>query len=271
MAVKVFRWKAIAPLLVLLIGLGVLVAIFAEPIARSTTEEAGTELLGTEVDVGKLDLLPRQTSVELGALQVADPFDPRRNLVEAERILVKLNPEALAEKKVVIDNFVLHGMRFGTTRKTAARPATGGGFAAQTLRSVRQWAGRFDVPLLRLTPLDTIKQLVLDPSQLGTVKAAQALASSTDSTRPRAWSMWPAMRPISHVRDMHASHERVLMPRARSRRRSRLKARFLARTNVPGSARLRRADGRDASLRVVVASGCRGCAGRAGKNTFRLS
>jgi len=183
MAVKVFRWKAIAPLLVLLIGLGVLVAIFAEPIARSTTEEAGTELLGTEVDVGKLDLLPRQTSVELGALQVADPFDPRRNLVEAERILVKLNPEALAEKKVVIDNFVLHGMRFGTTRKTAARPATGGGFAAQTLRSVRQWAGRFDVPLLRLTPLDTIKQLVLDPSQLGTVKAAQALASSTDSTR----------------------------------------------------------------------------------------
>jgi uncharacterized protein (TIGR03545 family) len=183
MAVKVFRWKAIAPLLVLLIVLGVLLAIFAEPIARSTTEEASTELLGTEVDVGRLDLLPRRTSVELGALQVADPFDPRRNLVEADRILVKLNPEALAEKKVVIENFLLHGMRFGTTRETPARPARGGGFAAQTLRAVRQWAGQFDVPLLRLTPIDTIKQLVLDPSQLGTVKAAQSLASRTDSTR----------------------------------------------------------------------------------------
>ena len=60
-----------------------LVVLFAEPVARDTTEEVGTELLGTQVDVARLDLLPKQASVDLGGLQIADPFEPRRNLVEA--------------------------------------------------------------------------------------------------------------------------------------------------------------------------------------------
>ncbi len=183
MAMKVFRWKAIGPLLLLLAVLALLVVLFAEPVARSTTEEVSTELLGTQVDVGKLDLIPSEASVRLEALQVADPFEPRRNLVEAAQILVKLNPEALTEKKVVIENFALHGMRFGTTRKTPAQSVNGDGFAPQALRAVRQWAKQFDVPLLKLTPVDTIKQLVLNPTQLGTVRAAQALGARTDSTR----------------------------------------------------------------------------------------
>jgi uncharacterized protein (TIGR03545 family) len=180
---KIFRWKAIGPLLLLLLVIGVLVVLFAEPVARDTTEEVSTELLGTQVDVGRLDLLPRQASVDLGALQVADPFEPRRNLVEADRIVLKLNPEALAEKKLVVERFALQGMRFGTTRKTPARPVSGDGFAPQALRAVRAWGQQFDVPILQLTPIDTIKQLVLNPAQLGTVQAAQGLLARTDSTR----------------------------------------------------------------------------------------
>ena len=183
MRVKIFRWKAIGPLLLLLAAILVLVVIFAEPVARDTTEEVSTELLGTQVDVGRLDLIPKTASVDLGALQVADPFEPRRNLVEADRIVLKLNPEALIEKKLVVERFALEGMRFGTARKTPARPVTGDGFAPQAVRAVRQWSKQFDVPLLRFTPIDTIKQLVLDPTRLGTVQAAQGLLARTDSTR----------------------------------------------------------------------------------------
>ena len=183
MRLKIFRWKAVGPLLLLLVVIGILVVLFAEPVARQTTEEASTELLGTQVDVGRLDLLPRQSSVDLGALQVADPFEPRRNLIEADRIVLKLNPEALTEKKLVIERFSLQGMRFGTTRKTPARPVTGGGFAPQALRAVRQWSQQFNVPILQLTPIDTIKSLVLNPAQLGTVRAAQGLLARADSTR----------------------------------------------------------------------------------------
>src|SRR6476469_10713898 len=120
MKVKVFRWKAIGSFLGLVLLLGLVVWIFAEPVARDTTEEASSELLGTEVDLGKLDLIPRQASVELRALQIADPFVLTRNLVEAVNIRLKLNPAALAEKKIVIESLNLSGMRFGTARKTPA-------------------------------------------------------------------------------------------------------------------------------------------------------
>jgi uncharacterized protein (TIGR03545 family) len=159
------------------------VIIFAEPIAHDTTEEASTELLGTQVDVGKLDLHPRQSSVELRALQIANPFALTRNLVEADEIRLNLNPTALAEKKIVIERLSLTGMRFGTARKTPARPVKGGGFAPRILQNVEQWTKQFDVPLLSLTPIDTVRQLALDPTQLTTVRQAQALVGRTDSTR----------------------------------------------------------------------------------------
>ncbi len=183
MPVKIFRWKAIGPLALFLVLVGVLLWLFAEPIAKDTTEEVGTELLGTQVDLGSLDISADEASVEIGALQIADPFDSTRNLVQAERIQLKLNPLALAEKKFVVDSFRLGGMRFGTTRQSPARPVKGDGFAPQALRSVRQWAQQFDVPILKLTPFDTVKQLVLNPAQLTTVRAARALAGRVDSAR----------------------------------------------------------------------------------------
>ncbi len=183
MAVKIFRWKAIGPLALLLVLVALLTWLFAEPIAKDTTEEVGTELLGTQVDVGSLDIEAGEASVAIGALEIADPFDSTRNLVEAAQIRLKLNPLALAEKKFVVDSFRLGGMRFGTTRRSPARPVKGDGFAPQALRSVRQWAEKFDVPILKLTPIDTVKQLVLNPSQLTTVRSAQALAGRVDSAR----------------------------------------------------------------------------------------
>jgi uncharacterized protein (TIGR03545 family) len=183
MAVKIFRWKAIGPLALFLVILGVLVWLFAEPVVEETTEEVGTELLGTQVDVGKLDIRANEAAVDLRALEIADPFNLARNLVEAEEIRVKLNPLALAEKKLVVESFRLAGVRFGTTRKTPAKPVEGDGFAPQALRSVREWARQFDVPLLKLTPIDTVKQLVLNPTQLTTVQTAQALAGRADSAR----------------------------------------------------------------------------------------
>ena len=183
MQVKIFRWKAIGPLLLLLAILTLLVLVFAEPIAHDTTEEAGTELLGTQVDIGKLNLLPREASVDLNALQIADPFALTRNLIEADEIRLKLNPAALAEKKLVIERLSLNGMRFGTDRKTPARAVKGNGFAPKILQAVQQWSDQFDVPLLSLTPIDTIKQLALNPSQLTTIQQARALVGRTDSIR----------------------------------------------------------------------------------------
>ena len=149
MAVKIFRWKAIGPLLLFLLIIAILVWLFAEPFAKDTTEEVGTELLGTQVDIGKLDIRAGEAAVDLHLLEIADPFNVAKNLVEAEEIRLKLNPLALAEKKLVVENLRLGGVKFGTTRKTPAKPVEGDGFAPQALRSVRQWAQQFDVPILK--------------------------------------------------------------------------------------------------------------------------
>ena len=101
--------------------------------ARQTTEEASSELLGTQVDVGKLDLIPRQASVELRALQIADPFVLTRNLLEADDIRLKLNPGALAEKKLVIENLTLQGHAFRHGAEDAGPSPSGKGFAPSGL------------------------------------------------------------------------------------------------------------------------------------------
>ena len=183
MSVRIFRWKAIGPLLLLLLVIGVLVVLFAEPVARETTEDASTDLLGTQVDVRKLDLRPREIGADLWRIEVADPFNVNRNLVEAGSIHLTVDPEALAEKKLVVRNLTLRDLRFDTRRDTPAHPASGDGFAPQLVRAVRQWSRQFDVPLLKLTPFDTIRAIALDPGKLGTVRAASALAARADSTR----------------------------------------------------------------------------------------
>jgi uncharacterized protein (TIGR03545 family) len=181
---KVFRWRAVAPLLLFGVILVILYFIFAEPIARAETASTLSEMLGTEVDLASLRIRERDAAVDLGGLAIADPRDVRRNLLEAATITVDLDPVPLAEKKIVIDELRLSGIRFLTTRATPARPADPKSPAATLLRETEQWArDKFAIPKLALGRVDTVKSLVLHPDQLGTVQAVKGLAGQVDSTR----------------------------------------------------------------------------------------
>ena len=181
MKIKIFRWRAIGPLLLFLVFLGVLWILFGDWLVEDTGEEITTELLGTQVDISGLHIRETRSRIELGGLQVADPFDVNRNLIETGAAVLELDPAALLEKKLVIDQLTIADLRLGTVRATPARPVSGDGFAPTLLRQVRQWSTQFDVPLLMLTPIDTIKALVLDPAQLSTVQAAKAVVTTADS------------------------------------------------------------------------------------------
>ena len=106
---------------------------------------------------------------------------------------MELEPEPLLEKKLIIRRLAVGGVRLGTQRAEPARRSDDHGFAATTLRNVRQWAATYRHPVLALTPIDTIKQIVLDPAQLGTVKAATALASRAGSIRSALEGGWRAL------------------------------------------------------------------------------
>lgn len=181
MKIKIFRWRAIGPLLLVLVLLGVLWILFGDWLVEDTGEEVTTELLGTQVDISGLHIRETESRIRIGRLQIADPFDVNRNLIETGAAVLELDPAALLEKKLVIDRLTIADLQLGTARTSPARPVSGDGFAPTLLRQVRQWSAQFDVPLLKLTPFDTVKALVLDPAQLSTVQAARAVLTTADS------------------------------------------------------------------------------------------
>ena len=183
MRIKVFRWKAIGPLLLFLAILAVLVWLFAEPVARDTTEEVSTELLGTQVDVGRLDICRgRRRSSS------ARSRSPIRSTACGTWSRPTGSGSSSTRRRWPRRSWWSSGSPAGDALRH--RPEDAGAARAREAASprrrcasVRQWARQFDVPLLQLTPIDTIRQLVLDPTQLGTVQAAEALVARTDSTR----------------------------------------------------------------------------------------
>lgn len=187
---RVVRWRGLIPLALLLVALGVFWLLFGDRVVRQSAGEAATKALGTQVDIASLDVREGESSIELRGLAIADPFDVRRNVIAAERIRIELDPVPLLERKLIIRRLIVGGVRVDTPRDEPARRIDDGGFAATTLRGLREWAAKYKHPVLALTPIDTIRQIALDPSQLRSVQAATALAADADSVRDALETAW---------------------------------------------------------------------------------
>ena len=180
---RVFRWQGIVPVVVVMALVALGWTLLADRVVRGTLSEAGTKALGAQLDIGDLTIHTFSTTLELRGVALADPFDSTRNLFEVGRLVVALAPEPLLEKKLLVRRLEIAGVRTGTARAIPARRVSGGGFAPRALEQVRKFSDQFRVPLLSLTPIDTLKAIALDPSQLRSVQAALALGVRADSAR----------------------------------------------------------------------------------------
>ena len=180
---RLVRWQGVIPLALFLVVLATGWLLFGHRVVEHTGEEAATKLLGTQVEVASVDIREAESALVIGGLQIADPFDPMRNLAEARHIELELDPVPLLEKKLVVRKLTLDGVRFGTPRSTRAAPAPADGFAATTVGAMKSWAAQFRRPIASFTPIDTIRAIALNPAQLSTVREAQALAGRADSVR----------------------------------------------------------------------------------------
>jgi uncharacterized protein (TIGR03545 family) len=177
------RWQGIIPLALVLALLSAGCMIFGERAIRETIVEAGTDALGTQLDIADLQLHPFSSSIELRGIAVADPFDRNRNLFEVRGVRVVLEPRPLLEKKLVVKSVAIVDVATGTRRATPATAVTGPGFAPTALAAMQRFGKQFKVPLLSLIPLDTLKALVLDPASLKSVQTALAVAHAADSMK----------------------------------------------------------------------------------------
>lgn len=178
-----FRWSGILALLFFAAVFVVGWMLFADFAIKSSIAEAATKSLGVEVAIDKLHLSLSGTSLDIRGLTVAHPTDPMVNVIDIGHAHVQLAGAPLLRKRIVITDFTVDSVRGLTRRTRAAKPVKGGGFLPGAMAEANRWSSQFKVPLLSLTPIDTIKSLILDPSQLQAVQKAKALALRADSVK----------------------------------------------------------------------------------------
>ena len=183
---RIFRWRAIGPLLVLFVIGAVLWWLFADTIARHESQKVGTQMLGARVEIEHLHLDIANGKVLVRGLTIASPHEAFKNLLQADELVADLDVVPLTEKKLIINRVAANGLRFGTPRQTDGRVATSGdGIAGRVLAETREWASQFQIPVLQLAS-GKISVDSLDPRRLSTIPAAEALSARADSSR-RAW------------------------------------------------------------------------------------
>jgi len=186
------KWGILRPpgLLVFAIFLllvGLLWWLFADRLVEQAIERTGSSVVGAKVELDAVDLRPSEGAVHLTHLQVANPEAPMRNLLEADRISVDLLLGPLLEKKVVVQDLTVTGVRFDTPRKTSGALENPDPQAGAAWRQVDQWASGVRLPSLSLEGLGgVVRTGAISPDSLRTVSRARALAQEGDSMRT-AW------------------------------------------------------------------------------------
>ena len=215
MKIKVFRWRAIGPLLVLFVIAGVLWWLFADGIARRESQKVGTQMLGAKVEIQSLHLDLAKGDVTIRGLTIASPHEPFKNLLQADELVADLDMLPLTEKKIVIDRIMANGLRFGTPRQTDGRVAakSGEGIAGRVLAATREWASQFQIPVLQLAT-GKISIDSLDPRRLSTIPAATALSARADSTRHDWQAAYDSLRLGATLDSASAALERLRHARA---------------------------------------------------------
>jgi len=187
MSVRIFRWRAIGPLLVCVLIGGALWWLLADRIARRSAEKLGTAIVGAKVEIQSLHIDLANGDVTIRGLTVASPHEALKNLFQADELVADVDVLPLLEKKVVIDRLAANGLRFGTPRETDGRVPTdpSASVSGRVMNEARDWAQGFQVPALQLAT-GKIDVGTLDPRKLSAIPAAEALSARADSSR-KAW------------------------------------------------------------------------------------
>lgn len=193
---KWIRWWGIAVfILIILLILGVWY-LLADRIIVNNIEKTGEYIVGAKVKVGKAHLTIIPLGITLNNLQVANPNSPMQNLIEVDNIRFHLDGKYLFERKVIIKDMVVDGLKFNTKREKSgeikgAKPLT-----------VKRAIDDFVIPLLDLSKLKTF----VEQEELQTIDGLNAAAHDII----RVENEWKAaFRMMPNMEDMHEYRNRA--------------------------------------------------------------
>jgi len=120
---RFFRTWGLLAFAILIVVFSVTWLIFADQLVQRSLETSAEFLLQTKVDIGKTNVNLVPLSVSLEKIKIADKSDKSLNRAEIDYISFAMDVNSLLERKVIIDELRMNGLRFGAER-TAQGSAT---------------------------------------------------------------------------------------------------------------------------------------------------
>jgi uncharacterized protein (TIGR03545 family) len=186
---KIFRWKAILPLLLVLLLIALGWRLMLPGLIRRGLEAAGAAMTGARVEVERVQLSLTGGWIRIGGIQAADPDLPMTNQLEVGEVVADLRFWPLLQKKLVIDTLAVRGVRFGTPRSVSGQLPVKERKAAEPPRWLAEWSAGLPHPSFSLEGLTrTVDVGAIEADSLSTVRLARALPGRADSL----WMSWQA-------------------------------------------------------------------------------
>lgn len=112
------RNKALLILLVFLVLTGLICFFWGNSFITLTLENLIQAIIGAKADIEGFRLNPFNLAVKIDAIQITNPADTWKNIIDTKKISFKLASEPLFEGKTVIDEIIVEDLTFNTPRQT---------------------------------------------------------------------------------------------------------------------------------------------------------
>lgn len=146
-------------------------------------ESQGTKAVGARVDVAGADLSLLPAGIEVRGLQVTDPDSPMSNALDIRRIYSDIELKPLIQRKVIIDNLRMEGIRLNTPRKTSGAVAGGKPAAGKQAAPLPPWLGNMCAGQ-NITPFSIPNaQDILSHEKLQSLELARQLSTRIDTAK----------------------------------------------------------------------------------------
>jgi len=113
------RWKVFLPVLAIVILTAWVMVWCLDGWVKQGLQNAISAMTGTKTDISNLKISFFNSSMKIRKLEIASPKDHYKNLLEFEDIVVDFRFLPLLEKKVIVDEFSVRGIDWGTKRRTS--------------------------------------------------------------------------------------------------------------------------------------------------------
>lgn len=108
--------RILRALLLIVVVLGAAYFLLIDHILKAVIESEGSKALTAKLDVSGVTFHIVPLSIRLHGVQVTNPQQPTRNLVEFAELATPLQLSAIRERKIDIPELRIQGLRFNTTR-----------------------------------------------------------------------------------------------------------------------------------------------------------